>query len=112
MNLLQGILFGLAWPAAIGVALTLWANRATMFPMQWHKEHLGEVWKIELPDLDGVATITVGTPHEAEVHFGSGDNIHIETIGTFRRWDDAARMTEQFITALREEVQREVQRVS
>lgn len=93
-----------AWAVAGYVLLQLWAKRDTILPMQWNKEHLAEEWTIELPDLDGVATISVETPHSAEVHFGRGDNIHVETIGTFRRWDDAARMTEQYIVALREEI--------
>jgi len=102
MNVLQWIMVLVTWPVAIGVVLTLWANRATMFPMTWTKDPEENVWKLELDDLEATAYITMTVPHEAEVHFGRGDLIHIERMGTFLKWDDAARMTEHWIEALRE----------
>ncbi len=104
MSLLQIILFLLAWPVAIGLLLCLWANRVTMWPMKWNKQPGEDVWTLDLPDLEGTARITATVPHEAKVYFGWGAGSHTEIIGTFQKWDDAARMVESYIGALRLEV--------
>ena len=87
MSALQIILFLLAWPVAIGLFLTLWANRVTMLPMKWNKTPDEDTWTTDLPDLEGTGVITATVPHTAEVHFGSGDHRHLPEMGRCRTHD-------------------------
>ena len=86
------------------LGLVLWtaASCVTMFPMTWNKQPDEDIWTSDIPEFDGIAVITVTVPHEAEVHFGRGDDLHIQSVGSFLRWDDAARMVERYIAGLRE----------
>lgn len=66
----------------------------------WTKRHGDDCWTKEFTAFEAVATISIAEPHEAVISFPPAHDPFFVDIGSFARWDDAAKMIEQYISAL------------